>query len=417
MRQSKLFPKTKKEAPKEAVSINHKLLVRAGFIDQLMAGSWTLMPLGLRVAAKITQIVREEMNSIGASEILMPLLHPKSIWNETGRWDKAKEVMYQFKDSRKHEYALSFTHEEIFLDLIRKHINSYTDLPIAMYHFSTKFRNEPRARSGILRGREFLMKDLYSVHTDEEDFWKFYESVKKAYLRIFKRIGLDAKVVEAAGGVFTSNNTHEFQVLADGGEDVIYYCDRCDWAQNKEIFKSSVGATCAKCKEGKIKESKSIEAGNIFPFGTYYSELMKVYYSDNLGKIKPVWFGSYGIGITRAIGICVEVSHDDRGIIWNKAVAPFQVHLIELKNFAKEGEIKLNANEVYKRLTEAGIDVLWDDREVGAGVKFADSDLIGIPVRLVISEKTSGKLEWKNRNSDSTEVLDIEEVLKKLNES
>ena len=227
MRQSQLFPKTQKESPKEAKSINHKLLVRGGFIDQLMAGSWTLLPLGWRVVTKINQIIREEMNAIGGQEMLMPLLHPKTIWNETGRWDKAKEVMYQFKDARGKEYALSFTHEEIVMDLLRKKIKSYADLPVAIYHFSTKFRNEPRARSGILRGREFLMKDLYSAHVSEEDMLYYYNKVKEAYRKIFTRLGFNFRVVETSGGVFTDRNTHEFQVLSEGGEDTIYYCDGC----------------------------------------------------------------------------------------------------------------------------------------------------------------------------------------------
>src|SRR3972149_12103716 len=228
MKQSTLFPKTRKEAPKDAESINHKLLVRAGFIDQLMAGSWTLLPLGFRVVTKINQIIREEMNAIGGQEMLMPLLHPKNIWNEPGRWDKAKEVMYQFKDPRGKEYALSFTHEEIVMDLLRKNIKSYQDLPVSVYHFSTKFRNEPRARSGILRGREFMMKDLYSAHTTEEDLMDYYEEVKKAYSKIFKRLGFNFRVTEASGGVFTDRHTHEFQVMTDAGEDTIYFCDKCD---------------------------------------------------------------------------------------------------------------------------------------------------------------------------------------------
>mgnify|MGYP001572506110 CR=1 FL=1 len=236
MRQSQLFPKTKKLAPKDAESINHQLLVRAGFIDQLMAGSWTLLPLGFKVVAKINQIIREELNKIGCQELLMPLLHPKAIWNETGRWESAKEVMYQLKAGDK-EYGLSFTHEEIVMDLLRKNISSYQDLPIALYHFSTKFRNEPRAKSGILRGREFMMKDLYSAHTNEKDMMAFYEKVKLAYLVIFKRLGLDVKIIEAGGGVFTKNRTHEFQVICPTGEDTVYYCDNCDWGENKEIFK------------------------------------------------------------------------------------------------------------------------------------------------------------------------------------
>lgn len=409
MRQSVLFPKTKKEAPREAESINHKLLVRGGFIDQLMAGSWTLLPLGWRVVEKINRIIRGEMNAIGAQEILMPLLHPKNIWNETGRWDKADAVMYKLKDSRDKEYALSFTHEEIFLDLVRKHLSSYQDLPLALYHFSTKFRNEPRARSGILRGREFMMKDLYSVHADEKDFWRYYEEVKKAYLRVFKRIGFNVKVVEAAGGVFTDNVTHEFQVLSEGGEDTIFVCDKCEWGSNQEIFKGKEDDRCPSCKKGTTKKAKAIEVGNIFPFGTYYSERMKVYYADRDGKKKPVWFGSYGIGSTRVMGAWVEVSHDDKGIVWNKAIAPFDAHLLSLS----ERENR-RAGEVYKKLVDSGIDVLWDDRDVSAGQKFSDADLIGIPYRLVISDKTKDKIEWKERAKEKPELISLDKTIERL---
>src|SRR3972149_6442251 len=217
---------------------------RAGFVDQLMAGSWTLLPLGLRVITKINQIIREEMNAVGGQEMLMPLLHPKEVWNETGRWDKANEVMYKLTDTRKKEFALSFTHEEIVMDLLRKNITSYQDLPVSIYHFSTKFRNEPRARSGILRGREFMMKDLYSAHTSVEDLMDYYNKVKGAYEKIFKRLGFDFKTVEASGGVFTDKNTHEFQVLNANGEDTFYWCDKCNFAQNKEIFEGKTGDSC-----------------------------------------------------------------------------------------------------------------------------------------------------------------------------
>ena len=405
MRQSQLFPSTRKEAPKEAESVNHKLLVRAGFIDQLMAGSWTLLPLGFRVIEKINNIIREEMNTIGGQELLMPLLHPKNIWNETGRWDKAGDIMYKLKDIRGKEYALSFTHEEIVMDLLRKNIKSYQDLPVCVYHFSTKFRNELRAKSGILRGREFMMKDLYSAHTTEEDLMNYYEKAKNAYARIFKRLGFNFRITEASGGVFTDKHTHEFQVLCAGGEDTIYICDKCDWGENKEIFDGKVGGVCPKCKKGKIVEEKSIEVGNIFPLGTMYAERMHVYYTDADGKKKPVWFGSYGIGPTRTMGAWVEVSHDERGIIWNEAIAPFPVHLIELPGS--------NAKEVYGKLTEANIEVLWDDRAVSAREKFADADLIGIPVRLVVSKETGDKIEWKERNSNKTELLTLDEILKK----
>lgn len=407
MLQSELFPKTRKETPKEAESINHKLLVRAGFIDQLMAGSWTLLPLGWRVINKINQIIREEMNAIGGQEMLMPLLHPKSLWGETGRWDKAGAIMYKLADDRGREYALSFTHEEVVMDLLRKNIKSYADLPVSVYHFSTKFRNELRARSGILRGREFMMKDLYSAHVDEKDLMKYYERVKEAYAKIFKRLGFNFKVTQATGGVFTDKNTHEFQVLAQGGEDTIYYCDTCDFGQNKELFGGRAGGACKVCKKGKIIESKAIEVGNIFPLGTWYAERMRVYYTDKSGMKKPVWFGSYGIGPTRVMGALVEVSHDEKGIIWFPQVSPFDVHLIELPG-AK------SAKSLYQKLTKAGIDILWDDREVGAGEKFADADLIGIPVRIVVSDKTGDKVEYKNRNKDDVSLLGMDELILRL---
>ena len=375
MRYSVLFGKTQRNAPKEEVATNAKLLLRAGFIDKLMSGSYTLLPLGFRVKEKIEEIIRKEINKTGGEEILMPLLHPKSIWNETGRWDSAKEVMYQFKKDDK-EFALSFTHEEIVLDLIRKRLSSYKDLPIKVYHFSTKFRDEPRAKSGILRAREFLMKDLYSVHTSSEDLDKYYFEVASVYLEIFKKMGLDAKVVEAAGGVFTENVTHEFQVLADAGEDTIFYCEKCDFAQNLEIAKVKAGDKCPKCG-GKIVEGKTIEVGNIFRFGTVYSEKMKVNFSDKEGKEKLAFLGSYGIGITRVLGTIAELFNDEKGLVWPKEVAPYQVHLVGLNHFA-EG--------VYEKLNGLKVEILYDDREVSAGEKFADCDLIGIPVRLVVSD-------------------------------
>lgn len=402
MRQSSLFPKTKKTAPKDAQSLNHELLVRAGFVDQLMSGSWTLLPLGWRVITKINNIIREEINAIGGQEMLMPLLHPKEIWNETERWDSAGEIMYKIKDQHEREYALSFTHEEVVMDLLRKNIVSYKDLPVAVYHFSTKFRNELRAKSGILRGREFIMKDLYSAHASEEDLMDYYEEVKKAYCRIFSRLGFDFVVTQAAGGVFTDKGTHEFQVLSEAGEDTIYWKEGDKEAINEEIFKGN--------KE-EYKSAKSIEVGNIFPLGTWYSEKMGVNFTDKDGNKKPVWFGSYGIGCTRVMGALVEINHDEKGIVWPKIVSPFAVHLIEVGAGGKESP---GATEIYQKLTDAGVEVLYDDRSVSAGEKFADADLIGIPVRLVVSEKTGGRLEWKQRGKKEAELLSLEEVIKKL---
>lgn len=398
MLQSQLFPKTKKEAPKDAESVNHKLLVRAGFMDQLMAGSWTLLPMGWKVVTKINQIIREEINAVGGQEMLMPLLHPKSIWGETGRWDKANEIMYKLKDMHDKEFVLSFTHEEIVMDLLRKTINSYKDLPVAVYHFSTKFRNELRAKNGILRGREFMMKDLYSAHTTEEDLMEYYEKVKGAYSKIFTRLGFNFKIAKASGGVFTDKFTHEFQVLSEAGEDTIYWKEGDTEAVNEEVLDG---------KKEDFVSAKSIEVGNIFPLGTWYAEKMGMNFTDSDGKRKPVWFGSYGIGPTRVMGTWVEVSHDEKGIIWSKEISPFQVHLVGLNGKGKD---------VYEKLLGQGVDVLFDDRDLGAGEKFSDSDLIGIPVRLVVSDKTGDKIEYKERTSEKSELLDfasIIEILKK----
>lgn len=407
MRYSQLFVKTVKTLPKDEVAVNARFLLQGGFIDKLMAGSYTLLPLGLRVKQKIEQIIREEMNATGAQEVLMPLLHPKEIWNETGRWDTARDVMYQFEKNER-SYALSFTHEEIVMNLIRKHIRSYKDLPVKIYHFSTKFRDEKRAKSGLLRGREFIMKDLYSAHVSKEDLMEYYWKVADAYLKAFKRVGLSVIITEAGGGVFTDEFTHEFQVLNEAGEDTIYLADGWKYAKNDEIM------TDKDRKAKGLKAVKSIEVGNIFPLGTKkYSEKMQCYFTDRDGNRKPVWFASYGIGITRLIGTLAEVFHDDRGIIWPESVAPYKVHLIGITN--NELRIKEKAEVIYKKLQSAGIEVLFDDREdVGAGEKFADADLIGIPVRLVVSPKTGEKIEWKRRDEKKNELLSIEDVIKKV---
>jgi len=413
VRLSTLFPKTKKSAPAGAESVNHKLLVRAGYVDQLMAGSWTLLPLGFRVLLRINDIIREELNKIGAQELLMPLLHPKEIWDQTGRWSNkdVKEIMYQFKDIHDREFGLSFTHEEIALDLLKKHVSSYKDLPVKIYHFSTKFRNELRAKSGVLRGREFLMKDMYSMHATKKELDDFYFKVADTYKTIFKRMGLSVIQTEAGGGVFTDEHTHEFQLICETGEDEIIYCPGGDFAQNTEIATVREGKQCD-LGHGPLKKVRSIEVGNIFRFGTTYSEKMNVAYTDEDGKKKFVYLGSYGIGTTRLIGVIVEAFHDDRGIIWPRAVSPFDAHLVHIEDAGTESW----ARETYEKLKEAGIDVLWDDREnVSAGEKFADCDLIGIPVRLVVSKKVGeGKVELKERDKEASRVITLEEAVKSL---
>ncbi len=402
MRYSAFFPKTIKEAPSEEVAVNAKLLLRGGFIDKMMAGSYTLLPLGRIVERKIENIIKEEMDATGAQEVLMPLLHPKQIWNETGRWDTAREVMYQFKKEDR-EYALSFTHEEIVLDLMRKHVTTYRDLPVKIYHFSTKFRNELRAKSGILRGREFLMKDLYSVHDSAEDLDRYYEEVKNAYIKVFKRVGLDAIVTEAGGGVFTDSTTHEFQVISESGEDEIVYCPGGDFSQNTEICKVNEGKMCD-LGHGPLKKVKAIEVGNIFRFGTVYSEKMNVSYTDKNGEKKYVYFGSYGIGLTRLMGVIAEVFHDERGPIWPESVAPFTHFLMSI---GKDEQTE----KLYNTLKEKGIEVLYDDRDVSPGQKFADCDLLGIPYRIVVSSKLEeGTVELKKRSENTVTNIQVDQL-------
>ena len=403
MRYSQTFAKTQKTDPKDEVAVNAKYLMRGGFIDKLMAGSYTLLPLGRRVERKIEQIIREEMDKTGAQEILMPLLHPKEIWNETGRWESAKEVMYQFEKDEK-EYALSFTHEEIVMDLIRKNLSSYKDLPIKLYHFSTKFRQELRAKSGILRGREFLMKDLYSAHVSEEDLMKYYWEVAQAYMKSFKRMGLEVVIAEADGGVFTDNHTHEFQLKTEAGEDTIYMAKGWEYWKNKEIM------TEEDFSNPTLTSIKSIEVGNIFPLGTRYAEKMNAYFTTDSGEKKPVWFGCYGIGLTRLVGAVVEVCHDENGIIWPESIAPYTVHLLQLNS--DNASVAETAEKVYAKLQSAGVEVLFDDRkETGTGEKFADADLIGIPYRLVVSNKTEGMIEVKRRDSQEVKLVSFEELL------
>ena len=421
MRYSTFFPKARKQEFKEDLSTNAILLTKGGFIDQLMAGSYTLLPLGFRVVENIKNIIREELNAEGAQELLMPILHPREIWDQTGRWSdpEVQKIMYQFKDVHRREYGLSFTHEEIVMNLLSKFVKSYKDLPVAVYHFSTKFRNEPRAKSGILRTREFFMKDLYSAHATEADMADYYNKIKDAYIRVFKRIGFpEVKVVEAAGGVFTDKKSHEFQIVSDVGEDEILFCDRkdkceCKFAQNKEIYKGLPDNKCPGCSDGcLIKSARAIEVGNIFPLGTKYSEAQKVFYTDEGGEQKPIWFASYGIGPTRVIGALVEVFHDERGIIWPKSVAPFQVYLISLDGKS----INTEAQKVYETLNENNIEVLWDDRDTSAGEKFANADLLGFPYRLVVSEKSGDKIELKKREEGKEELLEASQVISKINE-
>ncbi|MAG59518.1 hypothetical protein CMO96_01885 [Candidatus Woesebacteria bacterium] len=422
MRYSQLFGKTTKIAPKEADTASHKFLVQAGYVDQLGAGIYTLLPLGWRVHEKIENIIREELDAIGAQELGMPVLHPKSLWAETGRWDKIDPPLFTLEDRHGKELALGSTHEEVIVDLVRDRISSYRELPFSLYQIQVKFRNEMRATGGLLRVREFVMKDLYSFHEDKKDLEQYFKKVVGAYKKIFSRCGVDAIVSQASGGTIGGTETYEFQVISDVGEDEIIYCPSfakasegkpgCHFAENKEIAKSKEGGACPVCGE-KLKRAKTIEVGHVFALGTKYSEKMGATFADKDGKKKPVEMGCYGIGIGRLMATIVETSNDDKGIIWPKGVAPYDAHLVHVEDPGTES----HAEQTYEKLTKAGIDVLWDDREdVSAGRKFADSDLVGIPVRLVVSAKAGDKVEWKDRDKKKTELLSVDEVVKRLKE-
>ena len=411
MRLSQSFAKPLRQAPAGADAVNAALLIRGGFIDQLAAGIYSFLPLGWRVLRKVEQIIREEMDAIGGQEMEMPALHPPAPWEASGRWtDKeVRSVMYQFEDQSGKPYGLGFTHEEIIAAIGKQHIQSHKDLPLAVYQIQTKFRNEPRAKSGLLRGREFLMKDLYSFHQSEDDLDEYYEKVKAAYLKIYERLGLDAWVVEASGGVFTEFS-HEFQVFSEAGEDTVYYTEDRKFAQNAEIFKGKAGDK----KDGQvIKEGNAIEVGNIFKLGTRFPEAAKVNYLDADGKRQTPIMASYGLGPSRVMGTIVEVSHDGNGIIWPESIAPYQVHLL---NLGGDDDVKSAAEKLYDDLRAADIEVLYDDREESAGVKFNDADLIGIPNRVTVSHKTFDQqsAELKRRDSEQTELVGLKDIVKHL---
>lgn len=408
MKQSKLFTKTKRVISSQEASINAQLLERAGFISKLMAGVYSFLPLGLRVLNKIEQIVKEEMNSIDGQELLLPALQPKDIWETTDRWNKV-DVLYKLKGSGDKDLALGPTHEEVVTPLAAEYIKSYKDLPQKVYQIQTKFRNEARPKSGLLRGREFRMKDLYSFHINEEDLNEYYNIVKNSYLKIFKRCGLldITYVTYASGGIF-SKYSHEFQTITPFGEDIIYVCDNCKTAINKEIIQDQ--GYCPECNNKNLEEKKAIEVGNIFKLKTRFSDSFNLKFTDKDGSQKPVIMGCYGLGTSRLMGAIVEIFHDDKGIIWPEQISPYDVHLISL---LKPNEMFFKAEELYNKFKQNGIDVLLDDREVNAGEKFADSDLIGISKRIVISNKTlsNNSIELKYRNEKESTLIPIDKII------
>jgi len=389
---------------------NQELLTKAGFIDQLASGIYTLLPLGKRVLTKIENIIRQEMEKIGAQEIEMPLIHPKILWEKTQRWDSV-DVLFKTKSQYHQEYALAPTHEETVTPLVKKFLKSGKDLPIALYHITKKFRDEPRPKSGILRGREFGMKDLYSFHKDKDDLHQYYQKVIDAYLNVFHRCGLkEIKITEASGGSFTKKFSHEFNVLTNAGEVDLIYCNSCSFAQNEEVATKKQNDPCPKCQTP-LKKGKAIEVGNIFDLETRFSQAFDLKFIDDDGQEKCVVMGCYGIGTTRLIGAIVEVYHDEKGIIWPEEVSPYQVHLVGLN--LNERKIKERCYNYYQRLIKEGIEVLFDDREnVSSGEKLVDADLIGIPYRLVVSKKTKENVEVKKRKETQSKIVSLEEAIK-----
>ena len=414
MKQSQLFYKTTKDKSPDVEAISHDLLTRGGFVDQLMAGVYTFLPLGFRVLQNIENIIRKNMLEVGGQEVLMPVLQPKENWVKTGRWNNL-EILFKIKGSGNKEYALGPTHEEVVSPLAKKNVFSYRDLPFSVFQIQTKFRDELRAKSGILRTREFLMKDMYSFHENQDDLEKYYDKMIKVYFNIFKELGIgkETYLTFASGGTF-SKYSHEFQMVTETGEDIIYICNKCNTAINKEIKAET--PVCPSCSSDSFVEKKAVEVGNIFHLGTKFSLPFDLEFKDKNGKDMPVIMGCYGIGLSRAMGAVVEANHDEKGIIWPKNIAPFKAHLIEIKSDNKK--VNATAFKIYQDLNKNGIQVLYDDRQdKSAGEKFAESDLIGIPYRIIVSEKTLAKnsVEVKERNKKEVKLVEIKKLYKIFN--
>ncbi len=413
MRQSSLFTKTRRDDPRDEVAQNAKLLIRAGFVHKEMAGVYSLLPLGLRVLEKINKIIREEMDSLGAQELQLTALQNPEIWKATGRYEA--DVAFRTELKVGGELTLGWTHEEPITNLLKNHLESYRDLPLAIYQIQTKFRNEERAKSGVMRGREFLMKDLYSFHRNQEDLDRFYDEVMAVYSRIFSRIGLgDLTFCTFASGGSFSKYSHEFQTISEAGEDTIHLSTEQKIAVNSEVYEPEVLTQLGLSAEN-LEEKKAIEVGNIFKLGTRYSLPLGLNFKDESGNLGPVFMGCYGIGPTRLLGTIAEVLSDKKGLVWPEAIAPFKVSLVALSK-AGTGEVKTAADSLYNQLLASGVEVLYDDRDLTPGEKFADADLFGLPYRVVVSEKSlaSGGVEWKKRISEETELISPEEAIKRL---
>lgn len=412
MRVSQLFTRTSKTAPADEVAKNAQLLIRAGFVYKVMAGVYAYTPLGLRTLEKIKQIVREEMNIVGGQEIIMTSLQNKATWEGTGRWsDEAVDVWFKTKLQDDTELGLAWSHEEAIMEMMQQYVKSYKDLPTSVYQFQTKLRNELRAKSGIMRGREFVMKDMYSLHATQEDMDQYYESVIEAYNRIYTRLGIGDStfVTFASGGAFTKFS-HEFQTICDAGEDIMYVNADHTVAVNEEVLDDAT--TELGVDKSSLAPVKSAETGNIFKFGTEKSEQMGIYYTDANGKQQPIYLASYGIGITRVMGVLVEKLADEKGIVWPESVAPYKIYLVRIGG----DEAVKQADELYDELTGRGVEVIYDDRDERPGAKFADAELMGIPYRVTVSDRliASNEYEYTVRASGETTILTHDDLIAKI---
>lgn len=406
LRQSELVTHTSRNVPKEEVSINAQLLTRAGFVNRLMAGVYSYLPLGARVLAKIENVVREECNAFGSQEVMMPALQPKEAWTRTGRWDTV-DVLFKLKGVGNRDLALGPTHEEVVTPLIGQFLLSHRDLPASVYQIQTKFRNEARAKSGILRGREFRMKDMYSFHAEETELTKYYDTCIELYNRIFARCGVGHCTYPtlSGGGIFTTGFSHEFQTVTPYGEDTIWVCRERGLAVNVEVFDKV--KELPEWRDAKLETVKAIEVGNIYRLGVKYTEPCGVTFNGADGKSHPVFMGCYGLGTTRLLGAVVEVLHDEKGMKWPAEIAPYRAHLVSLFN-----ETNDEVEALYQYMGRAGVETLYDDRPCGAGEKLKDCDLIGVPLRIVIGPRSlkEGHVEVSERGDPEVKRMTLDQV-------
>ena len=421
---SKVFIPTLKDSPQDAEVISHQLMLRAGMIRKVSSGIYTWLPLGLKVLRKIENIVREEMDQSGAQEVLMPMVHPKELWEETKRWEKMGPELLRFKDRHDRDFCLGPTHEEVITDLVRNNVKSYKELPLNIYQIQTKFRDEIRPRYGVMRGREFLMKDSYSFNIDEASLQETYLLMRNTYKKILERIGLEYKIVKADSGAIGGDASEEFHVLAENGEDTIAISDASEFAINTELLlNEGEDINTLKGKpspdgNGVIEIKKGIEVGHIFQLGKIYTELMKVNVLNQEGRAVDLFMGCYGIGVSRLVAAAIEQNNDDKGILWPEAIAPYEVNIVAI-GYTKEPKIAEAANNLSEQLQAMGYEVIVDDRKDGYGTKMKDAELIGIPINVIIGNKfiDSGEVELKHRNGQSstnniTEITSIFEHFK-----